>query len=205
DEELVVADGARLRRVNFHSGDVLSATPEDVSWLLAVSHDGRIAAVSNEENILGNPVVIWDLIAGRELATLPNVGHRPYRQSYELQFSPDGRLLAFHQTPEPNSVKIWGCSSNTMKASFPGVVCGEGTWNQYQTAAFSPNGSMLATYVRTKSADLQIWDTESQRPCGALRSDHSPLWSPDGRWLATIGPGKVKRPDGTSYGEDPTF
>jgi serine/threonine protein kinase/WD40 repeat protein len=192
DEELIVADGARLRRVNFHSGDVLSATPEDALWLLAVSHDGRMAAVSKEENIPGNPVVIWDLIAGRELATLPNVGHRTYRQSYELQFSPDGRLLAFHQTPEPNSVKIWGCSSNTMKASFPGVVCGEGTWNQYQTAAFSPNGSMLATYVRTKSADLQIWDTESQRPCGALRSDHSPLWSPDGRWLATIGPGKVK-------------
>src|SRR4029077_2028014 len=137
------------------------STPENLSPI-AVSPDGRTAALSRISNQRdeANPLVLWDLVAGRELITLPLVGRGKFGSSYETQFSPDGRLLAFHQTPEPNSIKIWDRTTNTIKASFPGVVHGEGDWSQYQTAAFSPNGRLLVSYVRPNADILQIWDVE---------------------------------------------
>ncbi len=207
DELLVIDEQCDcLRRVNFRTGQVVSSTPDHLSPVV-VSQNGHTAALSriSAQGNEADPLVIWDVSANAELITLPLAARGKYGSSYETQFSQDGRLLAFHESPEPNSIKIWDRTTNTIKASFPGVVSAEGDWSQYQTAAFSPSGRLLVSYVRTRTDTLQVWDLENQRSCGLLHGNHSPTWSPDGRWLATIGPGQSERPDGTKYHGDRTL
>ncbi len=212
DDQLLVLNSRnrKLQRVNYRSGEVAFSTPDDF-WPLAVSANGQTAVLAKSSRS-GTPVEIWDMMAEHPLITLAEVGGAThYREAYELQFSPDGSRLAFQQVSSPNTIRIWDRSANAVIRTVPGTVyAGMGrrlwvNWNQYQTAVFSPHGRLLVAYAGAGTNRLQVWDVDNHTRCGLLPGNHSPRWSPDGRWLATIAGGQVTRPDGTTDGEDRKF
>jgi WD40 repeat protein len=98
-----------------------------------------------------------------------------------LAMDPTGRLLAVNSTAPAQVVSqrdwspVW-------------TVPGRG---ETYSAAFSPNGSLLALGDRT--GVLKVWDVRAKRQVSPLLGDRGPdsVWSvafsPDGRYLAAIG------------------
>jgi WD40 repeat protein/tRNA A-37 threonylcarbamoyl transferase component Bud32 len=201
DDELLVSSD-RLRRIGTTTGDERFSTPEGMMPLV-VSADGRIAALFKSKSQRGDPVMIWDLSSGREIATLPAAVPEGYNP-FGMQFSRDGRRFAFDDPSRPYTVKMWDYTTGEIK-ELAGVIYGEGNWNLFQRGGFSPNGSLLVTYAQKNTNVLHIWDVDHERRIATLRDVHTPVWSDDGRLLATIAPGKVARPDGSQYGNDRTF
>jgi WD40 repeat protein len=203
-DELLVDGGygGNLRRVNVKTGEErVSAAAGMV--LLAASPDGRLAvrAALKKDGPAG-PASIWDLASGREVATLPRVD---VKEVLGLQFSPDGRYCAFDQAEHTGVFDIWDQASGKLIEGQNGVVSAAGNFNLFQRGAFSPNGTVLATYAQKEKSLLHLRDVDARRTFATLRESHSPVWSADGRLLATIAPGEITRPDGSQYGGDRTF
>jgi serine/threonine protein kinase/WD40 repeat protein len=204
DELLVLSwkGGYRLRRIGIATGQESFSTPEGMEPL-AVSSDGQVAALCPSKSQRGDPVQIWDLSAGRQIAEVADAvpfGHVPYG----MRFSPDGRHLAFDDPSRPNLFKIWDRTMGSITV-LRGGIYGAGDWNLFQRGGFSAQGSLLATYAQKGKNILQLWDVKNGRKFATLRDNHSPVWSGDGRLLATIAPGKITRPDGSQFGGDRTF
>jgi WD40 repeat protein len=62
-------------------------------------------------------------------------------------------------------------------------------------AALSPDGRLLAAYVRSDDGAapnaIQVWDIGTGQKVASLRDCTTPLWSPDGRHLTTIARGTI--------------
>jgi WD40 repeat protein len=107
------------------------------------------------------------------------------------EFSPDGRLVAL--PPEDQTVQVWEVA--TGKPHGPRLVTGQ----QIQRVAFAPDGKLLATVA--PNGNLRLWDITSGQQLGpawncsgglAPEPDRLELplqvaFSPDDRWLATVG------------------
>jgi WD40 repeat protein len=193
----------RLHRVELSTGKERGATPPGMAVLM-VSEDGRVAALHRHEAKTGDPVLLWDLIHGKELAAIPGavpVGYSPYG----AQFSPDGSYFAIDDPMRPNSFKLWDRATGRLREGLSGAIYGGGSFNQFQRAAFSPNAALLVLYAQKDRNILHLWDVRGERRVGTLQDSHTPIWSGDGRWLATIAPGTLHRADGEEYGQDRTF
>jgi WD40 repeat protein/tRNA A-37 threonylcarbamoyl transferase component Bud32 len=193
----------RLQRVEVATGKQLGATPPGM-MVLMVSEDGRVAAIHRNGAKTGDPVLIWDVMAGKELAVIP--GAVPLGSSpFGAQFSPNGSYFAIDDPLRPNSFKLWDRATGRLREGLSGAVYGAGNFNQFQRAAFSPNAALLVLYAQKDRSLLHLWDVRGERRLATLPDNHTPVWSGDGRWLATIGPGKLRRADGEEYGQDRTF
>ncbi len=188
DDELLVENQRRLKRVNFLTGKETFATPENMQPI-KVSDDGRWAVLTDWRT--KPPAEIWDLIAGSKVATVEGV---PV-YGRDIGFSADGRRLAFDDSAAPNMFKIWDRTTGRIKGGFSGVVFHE-TALGFRRESFSPNGSLAVTYAHKGQKVLQLWDVDTDRKFATLKENHSPTWSPDGRLLATIAHGDAKQFDG---------
>jgi Protein kinase domain/WD40-like Beta Propeller Repeat len=175
NEELLVEGRDRhqpsLHRMRIPTGEVVFSTPPELVPL-AVSANGRMAALAKSAMESG-PAAIWDLAAGRQVGLLPDVG----REAYGMRFSPDGRRFAFDQRGSPNRFSVWDGPSGKVREGLFGAVYGAGDWNQFQRAAWSPNGSLQAAYAQKQKNILQLWDMDSERRFATLRDCHTPVWS----------------------------
>jgi WD40 repeat protein len=67
----------------------------------------------------------------------------------------------------------------------------------------SPDGRLLAAYARPDDGDMpstiQVWDVETGQKIATLRDCKVPIWSPDGRHLATMASGTVPGADGDTF------
>jgi WD40 repeat protein len=97
-----------------------------------------------------------------------------------------------------DSVSIWDTAAAHVKCRLPGVLNGDGNYNMSQMSRFSPDGRFLAAYAQGGTEWIQLWDVETQTRLASLRENHTPVWSGDGRFLATIARGTVHHPDGHS-------
>ncbi len=199
----------RLWRVNLTTGEESPATPP-ATTVLALSGDGKCTALCPSQAVAGSPVTIWDLVAGRQIATVPDVVPNG-QQSFAVQFSADGRRLAFDSPSKPGTFGIWDRASG-QTTGFNGFVYGGGqAYNMFQRATFSPNGRLFISaqqnsiYAQPNRNILHLWDVDHRQKLFTLRDQHSPVWSGDGRFLATIAAGKITRPNGTTYGDERTF
>jgi WD40 repeat protein len=197
-KELKVMYHEGLGKLSLHTGQVTALTPSGMT-LLAISADGRVAALCDHNAKPGDPVKVWNVIEGRELAMLPAAPLN--RVPFGLHLSPDGQLLAWDDPFRPNSFHIWDGESGQVRSGFRGAIYGAGNWNFLQRGAFHRSGRLLAAYERRGRNVLNIWDVDGERVVATLRSNHSPVWSDDGRLLATIGSGRVTRPDGSPFTE----
>jgi eukaryotic-like serine/threonine-protein kinase len=67
------------------------------------------------------------------------------------------------------------------------------------TLALSPDGRRLALVLTDSTGRRQLWmralDAAEARPLAGTEDAISPFWSPDGRWLAFVANGKLKKLD----------
>jgi WD40 repeat protein len=187
-----------LRRVRIADGMEQFVTPKGTE-VLALSGDGRVAALCASQAPKGAPVTIWDLTAGRQIGTVASAAPA-YQNPYGLRFSHNGGRLALDDPLLSNIFKIWIRETGQVQEGINGAIYGEGDWNHYQRAAFSPNGALLAAYAQKNKSLLQLWDVASSRRICTLRDSHTPVWRGDGRLLATLAPGQIIRDDGSGYG-----
>jgi WD40 repeat protein/tRNA A-37 threonylcarbamoyl transferase component Bud32 len=200
DDELVTLTGIRLRkdRLRHEPGP---DGPAEIP--LAISADGTTAMYDKPLPTGERVAVLWDLIANQQIGELAgNLPNGWSNASLSVQFSPDGRRLAFDDPANPGFFRLWERATGQVRGGFKGVLYGRGNWNVLQHGSFSPNSNLLVTYARTRSQLLYLWDVEADRRLATLSDAHSPVWSGDGRFLATIAPGWITGPDGSSHGHE---
>src|SRR5262249_45918860 len=121
-----------------------------------------------------NTVRVWDLASRRQVAQLSE-GY-----GYQIQFSPDGTLLA---AAEGKTVKLWDVA--TWQSA--GVLSGH-TGYVY-SFAFAPDGRTLA--AGASDGTLYLWDVAGKRQIVSCKGHTSNIqtvaFAPDGRRLATGG------------------
>jgi WD40 repeat protein len=150
---------------------------------LAMSPEGKVLIARDEASNLS----VQDALTGRLLTRLPGARF----SLIPSEFSPDGKLVA---TPhEDQTVQLWDLA--TGKQHGPRLV----NRQQVQRVVFAPDGKLLITVA--PGGTLRLWDVASGQQLGAAWHfaggdipkqpvPDIPLqvaFSPDGRWLATLG------------------
>lgn len=164
-----------LKTWDISSGKQLQAVSLDVFPGLttsdALSPDATRMAFSGEDNI----ATVWDLTAGRLLATLQ--GHAG--AVLDVEFSPDGTRIA--TASADGTAKIWDARTGNL------ILTLSGHTQPVVGVAFSPDGTRLATASDDSTA--KIWDAQTGRELltlsGHTNSLTSIAFSPDGRRVAT--------------------
>jgi WD40 repeat protein len=208
-DEVLVREGARIKRWRFATGQESFITPPG-TFALAVSADGRRAALRE-----GGPeqpahaILLWDLQAGRQQAVLPEVG----ASLTYARFNADGRLLAYQDPLDRTMIRVRDLATGGFKRGLPGLgpavdafaagfhqmgprmtawqarpELGTSAWASH-AGSFSSDGSVLAAEAGNHS--LKIWDVEGGTVVATVLENERPVWSPDGRFLAAVGKGMV--------------
>ncbi|QUH02120.1 PD40 domain-containing protein [Saccharopolyspora erythraea] len=137
----------------------------------AFSPDGTRVAASTTR-VTGR-IDVWRLDEpGRPFISLPST-----TTGNDLEFSPDGRVLATAGGPR---IELWDLDTGHLLEAFPII-------NGY-SVSFSPDGRLLA--YSGYPGDVMIWDRDTRGPASALPGSYGhfePRFSPDGRKLVTMG------------------
>ena len=160
-------DGKRLRTIRGHTEGVRS---------IAFSPDGKQVASGGYHG----GIRIWDASAGKLLQTI----REPTEAVYEMRYSPDGKTVAA------------ACRSDYGGILTIDAQTGERIHMSDQKigsyfAAFSPDGSMMATGGTKEEGRIRIWDMKARKMILSTAKDleaiESAAFSPDGKWIATGG------------------
>lgn len=141
-----------------------------------VSRDGSVVAYSKDKTPR-----LWSVKDKKDIETL-----EPLKGGDRLALSPDGRLLAvssFKPTIDHHpQVYVWDRQDKKIRHKFMRV----GYTNYLE---FSPDSRFLITGGHVNP--MQIWNLESGEKhsslAGNLGDPYLPVWSPDGKRLATAG------------------
>jgi WD40 repeat protein len=148
--------------------------------VLASSPDGRRLAASFDTGGLeggGRSVKVWDTANGKVVA------NPPFRSVHSLTFTPDGKRLALASA---DAVEILDSDSGKPMLSFKSRA------TMIYRLVFSPSGERLAYCSQTLPA-IAVHDALTGKelctlPSGEDFSFSRPVFSPDGRWVATSTP-----------------
>ncbi len=156
--------------------------PTSFTCAVRFSPDGKTVAAAGYETGNNNPIYLYDLVSGKELAQLP--GHHT-GGARRLAFTPDGKFLI--SGGFDGHVRIWDLSTHKEQRSFrveSGTVYG---------LALSLDGKHLATAGRD---GLKLWDfatgKELPRPGMNKHSCVATAFAPDGKLLASGDGERVK-------------
>jgi WD40 repeat protein len=193
-DELVVRHENRLRRWNLTRDQEAFATPvsEPVeNW----SADGRLAAVKRGHRYAVGAVAVWDMALGRQIAHAPTVAQSYYGRALPLAATTGA--LAYVAPDDLVAIQILGPAGRRVRLASPrqfGRAMQIGEWRQ--------QGDLLAAGEAPRS--VRVWDVNAARPLAYLPDDERPVWSPDGRFMATVGPAQWFRADERSSILGPT-
>jgi len=146
-------------------------------WSAAFSPDGRQIVTTDDACAR-----IWDARTNRSMFTLSHGD-----TVYDARYNTDGTRLV--TAGGDGVVKIWDTVRGTLVQTLKKPRA-DGTQSRYFTAAFSPDGKLVAA-IDTGGAVAHVWDVVSGAPLAELRNDASEfpslVFSADSRWLATSG------------------
>jgi WD40 repeat protein len=180
-------DGSQSTSARERSGvEVLSAGCDSVA-AVAFSPDGRLLS-----EVRARSVSLWDVAsrtrAGAPLFVEPRAERFGIRRS--CQFSPDGRLLA--TASADGSVRVWNLPARRALSVLPGTA------SVVSSLCFAPGGMLVTANgggVTGATAARRFWDVASGRllatePGDSSRVQGALALSPDGRTIASAGPGR---------------
>jgi WD40 repeat protein len=148
---------------------------------VAFSPDGETVATTTAQ---GGLIRTWDAATGARRLTLRDGSGNPVPGNWEIEFSPDGMLLA---APSGDAVYVWDSDTG-------GLVARLRHSPQADDLEFTPDGGHLIT-VRGDGR-LGIWDTETwdeERSVAAGLGHAGMVLSPQGDRLATTsGDGTIR-------------
>lgn len=142
-----------------------------VSW----SPDGKSIASGGHDGV----VRVWDSDSGEGRGSLSD--HQAFVST--VSYSPDGRLLA--SASADATVRIWDLPNRV----YLHVLDDFDQWS-VEDISFAPDGRYLATIDQSGTVRVLGLDTGevvSSMRAGSMNKSIS--WSPDGKWLASGGPG----------------
>lgn len=157
----------------------------------AFSPDGKTLASGARENA----VLLWDVATGRlREYIVPRHRSRYKKRGIKgVAFSPDGTILAF-ASQAPGLIELWEVAQQPRE-----LEGGIKTNHAYPALAFSPRGDLLAYAVGSDGA-VALWDVHKRSTVAELPrfgwgfagfppfpGYSVPRFSPDGRFLATVG------------------
>ncbi len=202
-ELLLVRNGKRAELWNLNTGELVSSSPADLSaiWtieLADVAGDGALVALRSVDAInglRGGPVSIWDAVADKVVAEIPDVGDVSY--SAALPLSASAELFAFPDAQESYAIQTY----DLRMQEFRRPLLAPGTSGEpLAFGRFNPDGTILATQEGGLNDGVRLWNTETAEPIGFLYDQINPVWSPDGRFLAVLGNGEFEVSEGVTQG-----
>src|SRR5262249_44647886 len=97
----------------------------------------------------------------------------------------------------PTLIHLWDMTTPTFRQRT--IMLGSNIRIYFDQTAFSPDGSMIAVFgTEGAKGGVRVLDIETGHEVAILRDNHSPVWSPNSRLLATAGPGAIIRDGGTN-------
>jgi WD40 repeat protein len=165
--------------------DAAEPGKEDVIYRVAFDRDGATLATAA---LSDDGVRQWDAATHREIG--PPVYSAPDKTIAEtMEFSPDGRFLAFKGT---DSVRFWDVAGRRQIGSTINIP----NFSDFSLAmAFSPDNRILA--VGSAGLTVRLFDTATRRQLGPPvrvgSAVHALAFSPDSKTLATGGADRAVR------------
>lgn len=204
-------DAATLERravLNTHAGLVsLVFSPDSKTLATAIQRGRDVAPTTSAPGVR-----LWDVESGKERGWLPGILVEDQAWSIvHPRFAPQGKFLVVgcHSFPSKQSqlkqwewhVKLWNTAdgSETLLDRLKSNNAFEDGWWHTCSAAFSPDGSLLATPDPDSPASVKFWETKYWQPVKTvtLRGRTERRWpltrtgrmefSPDGQWFAAWG------------------
>jgi WD40 repeat protein len=192
ERELLLADGGSYRRWDFTLGQETFATPNGLRGL-ALSANGRLAVLHGRPaDQAREALLVWDLIEGKQVHILPDVGFVPS----SVSFSSDDKQLALEDSSGKRmTILVWDLASRSFisRLSSRGLQPSQCSWVEghswgYPAPSFSPDGALLAGRgVRGGRYVVCLWDVETGAEIKALPQVTYFWWREHGRILLTLG------------------
>jgi len=185
-------DGGRLASAS-QDGTVRIWDPADpdtpVTLEKGSDHDCALSWSPDGNHLLATPavrpytrsprapkVMVWDIEAGQLLLNV---------EGQDAEWNPNGTRVGYLGTDD--KLRVWEAATaktTQISASLGPLAC----------FAWSPDGKRIAAAssdAQTRQITVEVFDAATgslqYTLNGHFRSDWSMVWSPDGRWLATVG------------------
>jgi WD40 repeat protein len=196
NDELLIEEGGRLKGWDVRKGreTFAFAIPEGRVHLGADTN-GSIVTLADASP--ARTVTLWDVRDGQELARIEDVVASPRG----LRLTAPGPLLAFDVRSRPGAILVYDLVRRAPRGRFDGVVSSD---DPDRRSSLSPDGRLLAAqagrHVGSSGTMIHVWNVETGQKVATLRGGKAPIWSPDGRHLATFDFGMVRDAKGSGIG-----
>ncbi len=159
--------GRLKHKLTLATGQILS---------IAFSPDSRFAAVGAGDTTIR----LWDLSAGQSKWVVTGQA----RHVTSVAFSPDGKQIIAGSWDK--SIRFWDAKTGQLKR----VLTPQNSEGQIFAVAIAPRGRFMASAGNDR---LRLWNLQTGkmvRALGKREPTNSLLFSPTGKWLASIGTGE---------------
>jgi WD40 repeat protein len=201
--EMLIEDGGRLLGCETKTGRETFSFTIPGDFYRAGDPVGTIVALKSLMGADEPGASLWDARSGQEVGLLDELDPN---QGLLSQAGCAGSLLAYGVASKPGEILIRDLVRGLPRSRVEGVV---GRFFLRSDGPISPDGRWLAATSKHTNENgrgpMQIWEVETGRKQATLPQGLSPTWSPDSRFLATLGHGDFNDADGSSISSDWAF